>query len=94
MSLFYRWLSGFFRLAVVLFVLFWICLSLYQNHYNSKSTSFFIYHNIYRDRASHFVGEWLKEIANDNFLKKSVDEKKYIAKGYFEKDIEIVNLYH
>jgi len=90
MSIFQGPLRGFTRLVVVLFVLFWIFFSFYQIHSNSKSM-YLIYHQIYRYDGvinKPMNGDWLVETATDNFLAKSVDEKQYLAKVYFEKHIE------
>lgn len=90
MSAFKRWLPGFSRLAVVLFVSFWVFFPFYQIHDNSKSIDL-IHHHLYRYAGGlnmPMPGQWLVEMATDSFLAKSADEKQYLAKVYFEKHIE------
>jgi hypothetical protein len=77
-------LRGFFRLAVIFFLIFWAWASWSTWDWALKDQTFNSHYNI----AGYDSSPWPKEIAKDKFLSLPVEERQSLARAYFEKNIE------
>jgi hypothetical protein len=83
-----RWIRGFARLAVVLFVVLWVLLSLWTINENSKHMDLIHHHIFVFAGSTPLPRTWPVLIATSQFMSKPIEEKQKFAREYFEKNIK------